>query len=148
MRPPRRDVEVRFDGEPEIVSTQKVAAAVRAVLAGEGVDTAEVSVAFVSPERIRDLNRQHFARADATDVIAFSLPHPGVLVGDVYVCPAVARVTARDSGVSDEEELLRLVVHGTLHVLGYDHPEGHARLQSPMWRVQERYLVDLKRDRS
>jgi probable rRNA maturation factor len=44
-------------------------------------------------------------------------------------------------GVSAQEELLRLVVHGTLHVLGHDHPESDARTKSPMWRKQERILA-------
>jgi probable rRNA maturation factor len=43
--------------------------------------------------------------------------------------------------VSSQEELLRLVVHGTLHTLGYDHPEGATRTTSPMWRKQERILA-------
>jgi probable rRNA maturation factor len=43
--------------------------------------------------------------------------------------------------VSAQEELLRLVVHGTLHVLGYDHPLGAARMTSPMWRRQERIVA-------
>ena len=59
------------------------------------------------------------------------------MVGDVYVCPAVARATASEVGVSEEEELLRLVVHGTLHVLGHDHPVGEGRSESTMFELQE-----------
>jgi probable rRNA maturation factor len=44
-----------------------------------------------------------------------------------------------------EEELVRLTVHGTLHVLGYDHPEGDHRTRSAMWRRQERYVKRLLR---
>ncbi len=98
----------------------------------------------MSSERVRDLNRQHFGRDSTTDVIAFALPHPGLLVGDIYVCPAVARATASETGISEEEELLRLVVHGTLHVLGYEHPEGAERRLSLMWRVQEGYVLRLR----
>jgi len=77
-------------------------------------------------------------------VLSFALPTPdGALVGDVYICPAVARANARTAGVGVREELVRLVVHGTLHVLGYDHPEGPGRTMSPMWRRQERYVKAL-----
>ena len=47
-------------------------------------------------------------------------------------------------GIPFRRELLRLVVHGILHVLGYDHPAGEARIRSPMWRRQERYLRKLR----
>jgi probable rRNA maturation factor len=49
----------------------------------------------------------------------------------------VARANARRHGVGIREELVRLVVHGVLHALGYDHPDGEARFRSPMWRRQE-----------
>ncbi|MEJ2237415.1 MAG: rRNA maturation RNase YbeY [Gemmatimonadales bacterium] len=114
--------------------------AVVVVLDGEGVGAANVSVTFLSGQSMRAMNRRTFGHDKATDVIAFGLPHPGRIVGDVYVCPSVARRTAHQIGVSEKEELLRLVVHGTLHVLGYDHPEGDERTLSVMWRVQERYV--------
>jgi probable rRNA maturation factor len=61
-------------------------------------------------------------------------------VGDVYVCAWVAEREARSRGIPVREELIRLVVHGTLHVLGLDHPEDERRSRSPMWRRQERYV--------
>jgi probable rRNA maturation factor len=116
------------------------------VLDGENVSVADVSVTFVSGQRMRALNRRALGRDRATDVIAFSLPHPGRVVGDVYVCPSVARRNARQFGISEREEVLRLIVHGTLHVLGYEHPEGKERTVSTMWRLQERYLSQLSRE--
>ena len=62
------------------------------------------------------------------------------VVGDVYIAPSVARVNARLSGVTVREELARLVVHGTLHVLGHDHP-AVGRERSAMWRRQEHLLA-------
>lgn len=60
------------------------------------------------------------------------------LVGDVYVCPEAARrAAAEPEGPDLEQEMVRLVVHGTLHVLGHDHPEGEDRWESPMYRLQE-----------
>ena len=86
------------------------------------------------------LNRRHLGHAGATDVISFGFaPTPGgAVVGDIYLCPVVARDNARAAGCGVREELLRLVVHGTLHVLGWDHPVDGARTSSPMWKRQER----------
>ncbi len=118
---------------------------VTAVLDAERAGDAAVSVTFLSAGRMRGLNRRTFGRDRVTDVIAFGLPHAGCIGGDVYVCPAAAaRVPAP---VPLEQELVRLVVHGTLHVLGYDHPAGPGRTRSVMWRRQERYVRRLRRAR-
>jgi len=110
------------------------------VLAGERCGAANVSVTFLSTQRMRALNRRTFGRDRATDVIAFGLRHDGQVVGDVYIAPDVARRAARERGIPPREELIRLVVHGTLHVLGYDHPDGTGRTRSAMWTRQERYV--------
>ncbi len=103
---------------------------------------ADISVTFLGPVLMRRLNVRFLRRDQPTDVIAFALPQPGgVLAGDIYVCRAVALQSARRAGVPLRQELIRLVIHGTLHVLGYDHPEGAGpRMQSPMWRRQERLV--------
>lgn len=104
----------------------------------------ELSVTFLSRPAIQRLNHEWLGHARPTDVLAFALPDPdGKVVGDVYICPAQARAAARRLGIRPREELTRLVVHGVLHVLGYDHPEGPARTASAMWRRQERYLTVL-----
>ncbi len=106
-----------------------------------------VDITLLSAADMRRLNRRATGRRGITDVIAYPLPQPdGRLVGDVYICPAAAqRVAAR--GTALDEELVRLAVHGTLHVLGYDHPDGSGRTRSLMWRRQERYVRRLRRAR-
>lgn len=102
-----------------------------------------VAVTVLDASRMRRLNRKSTGRRALTDVLAYTLPLPdGRVLGDVYVCPAAATRNARthaDAG-GPAEELVRLVVHGTLHVLGYDHPAGASRTRSAMWRRQERYV--------
>lgn len=93
---------------------------------------------------MRRLNATHKGHDWPTDVLSFALKTPsGDLIGDVYISPWVARREAQTRGISSREELIRLLVHGTLHVLGRDHPEGPTRTRSAMWRRQERYVEAL-----
>lgn len=118
--------------------------AARRVLAWERAPAgSRVEVTLLSAAAMRRLNRRATGRRGLTDVIAYSLPQPdGRLVGDVYICPAAAARVAVN-GVRMNEELIRLAVHGALHVLGYDHPESAGRTRSEMWRLQERYVKRL-----
>jgi len=115
----------------------------------EGVLRAErrralISVTFLGRDAMRRLNAEHRGRDRPTDVLAFALSGPaGEVIGDVYVCPWMARQEAKARGIPLREELVRLVVHGTLHALGRDHPEGAGRTRSAMWRRQERYVEAL-----
>jgi rRNA maturation RNase YbeY len=94
---------------------------------------------------MRALNAGWKGRDRVTDVLAFSLAGPGEIVaGDIYICPWIATREAAARGIPVRRELLRLVVHGVLHVLGHDHPAGEERIASPMWRRQERYLRRLR----
>jgi probable rRNA maturation factor len=118
--------------------------AVEAVLAGERKH-ALLSVTFVGRETMRRLNATHMQHDWPTDVLTFALTTPGgQLVGDIYICPSVAAREAKARGIPLREELIRLVVHGTLHALGRDHPEGPGRERSAMWRRQERYVEALR----
>ncbi len=130
----------------------------RRVLAWERAGSARVEVTLLDGAAMRRLNRRATGRRGLTDVIAFALPQPdGTILGDVYICPEAARrwlnnVAERALPVAGtagnrqpakphlSDELVRLAVHGTLHVLGYDHPDGAGRTRSAMWRRQERYV--------
>jgi probable rRNA maturation factor len=127
-----------------LVSGPRVKEAAAAVLRAEGVRNAMLSITFVGRAAMSELNRRYLGHRGPTDVISFGLGRQGrrgPVVGDIYICPEIARSNAARQGVSSQEELLRLVVHGTLHTLGYDHPEGMTRTESPMWRRQERILA-------
>ena len=117
--------------------------AVATVLRGERRQ-AMISVTFLGRDAMRRLNAEHKGHGRPTDVLSFALSDPaGGTLGDVYVCPWVAEREARSRGIPLRQELIRLVVHGTLHALGREHPEDDRRTSSPMWRRQERYVEAL-----
>jgi probable rRNA maturation factor len=143
-RPRGLAIDVSSSVRRLLVSSARVKHAAAAVLTAEGVRDAMLSITFVGRAAMSELNRRYLGHRGPTDVISFGLGrhgHKGPVVGDIYICPEIARANAKRQGVSSQEELLRLVVHGTLHALGYDHPEGATRTDSGMWRRQEKILA-------
>ena len=111
-------------------------------LAGEGV-WQKLSVAVVGRDEMVDLNRRFTRRDEETDVLAFPLaddrtPEENV-DGEIVVCAARAEREARLRGVEPEEELLLYVVHGAVHLLGYeDHsPAGRRRMYAHEAKILE-----------
>jgi probable rRNA maturation factor len=97
----------------------------------------ELGITFVPAQEIEELNREHLDREGVTDVISFPLDESAekdggqvlpVLLGDVVVSPEVARDNAQELGVSFHEELCRLVIHGILHISGYDHESDEGQM--------------------
>lgn len=126
------------------ISRSRIKEAAIATLEAERVKDAMISIAFVGRAAISAVNQRYLGHRGPTDVISFALGRTGrqgAVVGDIYICPEVARANARVQNVGAGEEILRLVVHGTLHVLGYEHPESGTRMKSPMWQRQERILA-------
>jgi probable rRNA maturation factor len=135
-------VVLNAEGLKVPVSAARLREACTAVLSSQKVKHALVSITLLTPRRMAAMNKKHLDHAGPTDVITFAFRDAGgAVIGDVYICPAVATANAKRFGVSAREELLRLTVHATLHVLGYEHPEGDARMKSPMWKLQERLLA-------
>ena len=120
----------------------------RAVLGHEG-RVGELTLTFVDRAEIAALNAEHMGKEGPTDVLSFpldsfddtagALPGP-VLLGDVVVCPAIAREAAPTHAGTLDDELALLVVHGILHVLGHDHFEPE---ETRVMRDRERVLLEL-----
>ena len=117
------DVEVVNRSGREVDETAAVELA-RSVLAGEGVGSGELGLAFVAPEESRALKQEHLGVDEATDALAFPIDGLAELpdgiprqLGDVVVCPEVVGAEWR-----------KPLVHALLHLVGYDHgPEMEAR---------------------
>jgi len=121
-------LEPEADNEEELVRV--TVEAVREVLSREKIsDLAEVSVVFVSEEYMQYLNNLYRQIDSPTDVLSFAMQEgeslagmeEELILGDVVVALAVAEKQAVEQGHSLEQEVACLVVHGVLHLLGYDH---------------------------
>jgi probable rRNA maturation factor len=143
-------VHVSLDAVRTPVAARRLEALARFVLRAESVPRAMLSITLLSSREMARLNREHLGHRGATDVITFALGDDGsgVLVADIYICPDVARVQAKEWGVGVRDELMRLVVHGALHASGWDHPVDSGREGSPMWQRQERLLARWRRTRA
>ena len=96
-----------------------------------------VSVALVSDQRVRALNREYRRKDYTTDVLTFPSPQspvPSPCLGDIVIARGVARRQARAARHSEQTELRVLALHGLLHLLGYDHEQDNGR----MLRVERR----------
>ena len=94
--------------------------AVRGVLREEGRNTGDVRVVLINHARCIRLNEVFLRHRGTTDVISFPLGEGNDLEGEIYLNLDQASVQAKQYGVSGRNETIRLVVHGTLHLLGYD----------------------------
>jgi probable rRNA maturation factor len=118
---------------------EQLADLARGALRAEGVVDAELSISLVTEEEIAELHLRYLDDPGPTDVLSFpqdeEVPAEGGsrILGDVVICPAVAARRNPDLG----SELRLLLVHGILHLLGYDHEEEEER--RAMWDRQEAY---------
>ncbi len=117
----------------------------RTTLVELGFGGAELSVALVGAAEMAELNARWRGRERPTDVLSFPaldgepLPAPGLVLGDVVVCVPVAEAQARRAGHGIERELETLLVHGILHLVGYDHERSRTDARR-MFALQRRLL--------
>jgi probable rRNA maturation factor len=132
---------VRGLGKDLGVDRARLKTALLGTLEAERAPDGELSVALVGDRTMRRMNRDYRGIDRTTDVLSFSYvddPHAGGMLGEIFVSPAVARRQAEESGCRAEEEIVRLALHGLLHVLGWDH--GNPDDRRRMLRRQERLL--------
>jgi len=135
------------DGQPAILISNRQAlpvdedglrALARDTLLAEGEQDVELSVSFVDADEMADLHVRYMDEPGPTDVLSFPLDEKDEggtrLLGDVVIAPSVAATNNPDDPAA---EVRLLLVHGVLHVLGYDHEEEDERAE--MWARQERY---------
>ncbi|PIW90991.1 MAG: rRNA maturation RNase YbeY [Candidatus Nealsonbacteria bacterium CG_4_8_14_3_um_filter_39_7] len=111
------------------------------VLKGEG-KKASVSVAFINPKKMRELNREYRKKNKPTDVLSFSDGEKDFL-GEIIICPKEVRENSKEFKSDFKKELFSCLIHGILHLLGYDHEKNEKRAEE-MEKRQEHYLSQIK----
>jgi len=108
----------------------------------------DISVHIVGDKKIRDLNKNYRGKDKVTDVISFAIAEGESIVemeekdfGDIFIClPQIIR-QATENNISAREETIRMLVHGVLHILGFDHmEEKDAKI---MFAMQEKFVKNL-----
>ena len=145
--PPRSALIVDVSDRQSLlrVSARGVERLVRTALAVEGIRQAEIGVVLVDDRRIAAIHRRWLGVSGPTDVITFDLsgaavgpPRAGVLSGDIVVSTETARRMARAVGWTPRQELFYYIVHGLLHLTGYD---DHAAADRRQMRARERVVM-------
>lgn len=121
------------------ISRRETFRAIRSVLQSESSLSMVISVVFVGSRYIRSINKQFLNHDYITDVIAFPFDDGLGIDGEVYVNLDRAKTQAREYGVAFLEEVRRLLIHGTLHLLGYS--DATARTKDRM-KKKEDYFLD------
>jgi probable rRNA maturation factor len=106
-----------------------------------GIRSAELSLVFVTGRSIRKINREHLGHDYVTDIVTFDLRIKGLIPfdGELVICPAEALRNARAFGQPIEQEVLRYVAHGILHLLGYD--DATAKQRAVMRKEENKLLA-------
>lgn len=134
----------RWDRRPSQATAEHLRAVVRGVLGTLGEDNAEVHVLISSDEQLRELNGQYRGIDAATDVLSFAdgelLPSGLKLLGELAISLDTARRQAVELGHDELRELSELVVHGTMHLLGYDHECDDGEMNKLELRIRREIL--------
>lgn len=134
-------IHIEFADQQEAVPVDKerLAKAVRSILEAHGPETVRVSIAVVDDSTIHELNRRFLRHDYPTDVLSFVLEEDAKhLEGEVVMSAETARAQAERLGVRPEDELLLYLIHGVLHLVGFDDATDQQRVL--MRRAEEKYL--------
>ena len=109
-------------------------------LAAIGKSESSATIAFVSDKKIRELNRQFRGVDKATDVLSF--PSDGPDLGDIAVSVDTAAAQAKENGLKLDEEIAQLILHGLLHLSGYDHETDNGEMNRLELRLRKKLAID------
>ncbi|MFZ6015825.1 MAG: rRNA maturation RNase YbeY [Patescibacteria group bacterium] len=138
------DLDITFYGKiPKVVTKKALKDAVCAVLKKLRKKQGKVGIAFISEQKIKEFNKKYLKKNKPTDVLSFTYSRPAdpFLEGDIMLCGEYIKKQAKANSVLFKQEVLRLAVHGMLHIGGMDHDSFSK--EKKMFSLQEKILKTL-----
>ena len=142
-------IEINNLAEEYRVDKKVFSTVAKNVLKGENRGTENISVAFVDKSKMREINKKYHGEDKPTDVLSFSnveglkfsVPEEGL--GEIVICPEVVEKNAKKYGMLEKNEMMKVFIHGILHLCGYNH-EKSEKEAGEMENKQEKYLSKVK----
>lgn len=138
-------IRIKISQKKIRINKKKLTLLAKRILKIKGLKSgAELSIVFVGTRRIRGLNKRFRNKDVPTDVLAFSMlegkgvPPFSEILGDLVICPEIARKSARIYKTTTEQEICLYLIHGILHLLGFD--DSNVKNRSLMEREQDKIL--------
>ena len=135
-------VHITWQRRPSQPTAETVRRVISSCLERLDVEAAEVHVLITGDERIRELNRRYRGKDHATDVLSFPdgdvMPSGFTLLGEIAISLDAARRQAETLGHDEVREISELVLHGTLHLLGYDHARDRGKMNRLELQMREK----------
>ena len=144
------NIQIENRQRKQRISIPQLRQVARKILSVSGCPDAELSILIVGDRRIRQINRDYLQRDKATNVISFAQQEGevvgagGLLLGDVVISAETAARDAGDAGLPLASELYFLLLHGILHLLGYDHEHSGAAEAARMEAREEEVFALLR----
>ena len=103
-----------------------------------------INIVFVTMDEIESLNKEFMKLEGPTDVLTFPY-HDEDVYGEIVICPEVVRKNAKEFSVDYEDELITVIIHGILHLAGYDHERENKKVDE-MFKKQKEYVERIKKE--
>ena len=127
------------DVETELEEKERIKKWIKATINSEGKKGETINIIITSNNNIRFLNRKYLKRNYMTDIITFNFNRDNIISGDLFLNPDTIKKNAKRYKIKFSEEVLRVIIHGVLHLIGYNDKNNEEKL---VMREKENYYLD------
>ena len=129
----------REDVETDVKEKERIKKWIEATINTEGKKGETINIILTSNSNIKSLNRKYLKRNYITDIIAFNYNRDDVISGDLFLSPDTIKMNAGKYKTKYSEEILRVIIHGVLHLIGYNDENNEEKL---VMREKENYFLE------
>ena len=127
----------------KIIEQKKIKSWIKFAIENEGFFCGDLSFIFCSDDYLLKMNKEYLDHDYFTDIITFNYVEDKNVYGDIFISVDRVKENANEYSVSFEEELKRVIIHGVLHLIGFDDKDKSLKLQ--MTQKEDEYLLELSK---